>query len=419
MIEQYKVLQAIDHERLAGTAGEQKAAGVICSCLDELGIGYTREEFALKISDSACASIEVDGVSFVLEAYRGSVAGKFVGELCYLEQSEVIEFNKGAYKNKIILSYTTPKNCYKLFKDNLIKGFVRISNPYLHNLQLSVSQNIQDTAKNLPVATITYDSAKKLLAYDGKQAVLCIEQKVEKRLAQNIVAEIPGTGDEDGWIYLVAHYDTVAVSHGAADNGAGTVNILKAAEYFKQNPSKRNLRIIFFSGEELGLLGSWAYVEKHKDEIINDAKLVINVDMSGDPIGRNLLIVLGTEQLLGYAAGVCREDGIIFVEKKDIYSSDCMPFACYQIPSINIARVGGEALHYGHTRDDVAKYITPEGLKPTYNATIAILKRVLNANIFPVRTDIDNDLKEKVENYYYKSQHKEPKLHWRENYKNL
>jgi len=121
--------------------------------------------------------------------------------------------------------------------------------------------------------------------------------------------------------------------------------------------------VVWFSGEELGLLGSFAYAEAHQEEIKKRLRLVVNVDLAGDPIGRNTMFVLGSKELLGYSGG--------------IYSSDCMPFSIYEIPSLNLARVGGKALFYGHTADDVARHTSEYGLTDVYQASVALLQRIL------------------------------------------
>jgi len=81
--------------------------------------------------------------------------------------------------------------------------------------------------------------------------------------SQNTVAEIPGSGPEI--VMLGAHLDSWHGSTGGVDNGAGVaitmeaIRILKAAGF----TPKRTIRIGLWAGEEQGLIGSAAYVEKH------------------------------------------------------------------------------------------------------------------------------------------------------------
>jgi carboxypeptidase Q len=83
--------------------------------------------------------------------------------------------------------------------------------------------------------------------------------------AYNIFAEIPGTDPKAGYVMAGAHLDSWVAGDGAADNGAGSVVIMEAARILAslQVQTKRTIRFALWAGEEQGLLGSAAYVEKH------------------------------------------------------------------------------------------------------------------------------------------------------------
>ena len=236
-------------------------------------------------------------------------------------------------------------------------------------------------------------------------------------MAHNIVLDIPGKGRDNALTLLVGHYDSVARSHGACDNAGGSVCMIKSAEYLAKKQPERDLRIIWFSGEELGLLGSFAYAKAHEEEMIKRARLVVNVDLAGDPIGRNVIFVLGSKELQGYAGGVLRENGLIFSENQNIYSSDCMPFSVLEIPSLNLARVGGKGLFHCHTDLDKARNASEFGLMDVSKATQVILERVLNGRMYPVPGGIDDTLREKIERYLWHSTLEKPELKWKERYR--
>jgi len=189
------------------------------------------------------------------------------------------------------------------------------------------------------------------------------------------------------------------------------------AEYFSKHRPLRDLRIVFFSGEELGLLGSQAFVEQHKEELKDRAGLVVNVDVSGDPIGTDVLAVTGTKELLGYCDGICREVGITNKTNLGIYSSDSMPFTKFEIPSVNISRFGGKANSFIHTEEDIPRYVAKPGLDNTIKSTRTILERVLNAGVYPIVRSIDSSLREKIETYLYNLTYEDPKLEWTPKYK--
>jgi carboxypeptidase Q len=83
--------------------------------------------------------------------------------------------------------------------------------------------------------------------------------------AYNIVAEIPGRDAKAGYVMAGAHLDSWVAGDGANDNGAGSVVVMESARVLSALGVKprRTIRFVLWSGEEQGLLGSMAYVERH------------------------------------------------------------------------------------------------------------------------------------------------------------
>ncbi len=83
--------------------------------------------------------------------------------------------------------------------------------------------------------------------------------------AYNVLAEIPGSDPQAGYVMAGAHLDSWVAGDGAADNGAGSVVVMEAARILSQLgvKPKRTIRFALWSGEEQGLLGSLAYIKQH------------------------------------------------------------------------------------------------------------------------------------------------------------
>jgi hypothetical protein len=83
--------------------------------------------------------------------------------------------------------------------------------------------------------------------------------------AYNIVAEIPGRDSKAGYVMAGAHLDSWVAADGAQDNGAGSVAVMEVARVLAKLSVKprRTIRFVLWSGEEQGLLGSMAYVERY------------------------------------------------------------------------------------------------------------------------------------------------------------
>jgi carboxypeptidase Q len=83
--------------------------------------------------------------------------------------------------------------------------------------------------------------------------------------AYNVLADIPGSDPKAGYVMAGAHLDSWVAGDGAADNGAGSVMVMEAARILAAIGVKprRTIRFVLWAGEEQGLLGSAAYVERH------------------------------------------------------------------------------------------------------------------------------------------------------------
>ena len=95
----------------------------------------------------------------------------------------------------------------------------------------------------------------------------------------NIEATLYGS-DSTNIFIICGHYDTVAPSPGADDDGSGVAAVLAAAEIMRNYEFYHTIRFVCFSGEEQGLIGSRHYAEdaySNNDTII----AVLNADMIG------------------------------------------------------------------------------------------------------------------------------------------
>jgi len=121
-----------------------------------------------------------------------------------------------------------------------------------------------------------------------------IDVQRESKMVPNIAAYLPGETGE--YVIVGAHFDHLgmgtfasmapdmagkAIHPGADDNASGTAGVIELARYFASRPkAKRGILFLHFSGEEMGLLGSAAYVA-HPLLPLDKAVAMINMDMIG------------------------------------------------------------------------------------------------------------------------------------------
>jgi len=106
----------------------------------------------------------------------------------------------------------------------------------------------------------------------------------------NVVGEIRGYEKPDEVVVLGAHLDSWELGTGALDNGCNSALVIEAARAIKATGllPRRTIRFILFSGEEEGLLGSWAYVREHRAEMDKYRGVVIFDDGVGRVTGYSL-----------------------------------------------------------------------------------------------------------------------------------
>ena len=92
----------------------------------------------------------------------------------------------------------------------------------------------------------------------------------------NLVVEIPGVERPDEIVLLSAHYDVWYTA--ADDNSTGVAVLLEAARILSQTAPARTVRIVAFDAEEVGLVGSLRYFQRHEDD---DLRVVVNLDAIG------------------------------------------------------------------------------------------------------------------------------------------
>jgi hypothetical protein len=102
--------------------------------------------------------------------------------------------------------------------------------------------------------------------------------------AANVIADLPGRSGDDV-VLLGAHLDSVANGPGINDNGSGSTLVLEVARQARRlgvRPA-HGLRFAFWGAEELGLVGSSAYVRSLSGNQRRQLSSYLNVDMVGSP----------------------------------------------------------------------------------------------------------------------------------------
>ena len=229
----------------------------------------------------------------------------------------------------------------------------------------------------------------------------------ERQTGANLVAYLPATlplpGDKP-WIGLGAHYDHLGhggngnslarkdeagqVHAGADDNASGTAAVLSAGEALARQPRRRHVLLAFWSGEELGLIGSSAFVAKPPVPL-EAMEAYLNFDMVGRMQDNKLTVqAVGTSVIwpkvieqANIAAGFDLQ-----LQTDPYQPTDVASFNQASVPCLSFFT--GTHADY-HRPTDTADKIDYEDLDRVVGFATAIVTRVSNLEQVPQFTKVN------------------------------
>lgn len=404
----YKVLKEISYERLGGTKEELNALEVIKREVESVNVDVEIEDFEVNCYEIKCAEFvvtepkrqeyTVTGFGMCSSTPQEGIDAEFY----YLENPKFIEMLD--LKGKAIL-LTSPLG-YKVYED-LVKAEVACI--------VVASGSLYDDLKNtdleektlrerhykhgkIPCFAMRMVDCEKLLLSNPKKVNFKLIQEEKTAISHNLVATILGSEKLEEVVCFTAHYDSVRFSTGAYDNGTGSVTILELLHYFNTHKPKRTLKFVWCGSEEMGLLGSHAYVNKHEEEL-SKYKLCINVDMTGVPLGRDIAVCTSEMSLVNYIDYYAKNIGYVIESNQGVYSSDSTPFANKNVPAVSFARISPRGGAEIHSRKDVIKLINPEYLEKTIKFIASIAHNLIDSVYFPVPKTMPKNMRDELDKY--------------------
>ncbi|MXZ70443.1 MAG: Zn-dependent exopeptidase M28 [Acidobacteria bacterium] len=215
--------------------------------------------------------------------------------------------------------------------------------------------------------------AQRLIASSNSERIAALEAILDRRGLPYVAQEFPARRERNGArsvgrnlvltfgaglpeIIVGAHADAArledgSLSHGMVDNAAGVVALLELAESLREAPPARQVRIVFFDMEELGLVGSEAFVSTLQPSAVAG---MINVDIVGygdtvlfgpDGSDRAEPPGAGGMTLADRVRHVCAGQSLVCVSTPRMPPSDDRSFTGAGIPSVSIAMLPAAQTH--------------------------------------------------------------------------
>lgn len=209
--------------------------------------------------------------------------------------------------------------------------------------------------------------------------------------ARNVVATFRGTEQPEEKIVVGGHLDSWDLATGAIDNGIGSFAVIDMARTFKtlRLSTGKTVEFVLFMGEEQGLLGSKAYVERAKHNgTLDHIQFMLNYDMTNDPKGfstsRKEMKALFTE----WGSLIHKID----TSFSNVFSSGAGLHSDHQPFMLNGIPVGGgtggqlpnNAGPYYHSDGDVFRLVDEQGMKNTVRYSAMLAYALANTKVLPV-----------------------------------
>ena len=171
-----------------------------------------------------------------------------------------LSYSYEIYDSSICLTQDTPKPINHIDNLTLLEMIQQVNESTLENH----IQTIQDFGPH-PTSSIELEELKEYLYQQLTEYDLSVDLKpwnYKFKSGYNVEATLPGIGSSNGIVIICAHYDSVAVSPGADDDGSGVASVLTIAEIISKTEFNSTIKFVLFSGEEQGLYGSHKYAEE-------------------------------------------------------------------------------------------------------------------------------------------------------------
>jgi carboxypeptidase Q len=177
---------------------------------------------------------------------------------------------------------------------------------------------------------------------------------------RNVVADIEGTTPGET-VLLGAHFDSWDAGQGAQDDGVGVAALMETARILRSLAVKprRTIRFAFFSGEEQALLGSRAYVERHRDELGRLRAVVIMDSGAQVPRGFKLHGRADVEAAARAVLAPLSSLGASGVSLDASFDMDHGPFLAAGIPVFTLWVDDGDYDTHHHAASDTFEKVDP------------------------------------------------------------
>jgi hypothetical protein len=286
----------------------------------------------------------------------------------------LVTLPSGTLDELIASFYGTPELARKVKDAGATALF--ITSDKQHTMAYTAPIEFNARMATLPSLSIAREDAGLIQRLIGRGQTVRVRLDVRNKLgpafeATNVIGEIRGREKPDEIIVVGAHLDSNDLGPGALDNAAGVGGVMEAARAIKALglTPRRTIRFVLFTGEEEGMLGSTAYVRRHRDEMDRTVAALIMDIGAGKPLG---WFSMGRDDLdaqIKELMAPLQQFGLSVIEHAAFAATDNAAFMAEGVPNLVLIQDDAPYLPVHHTIGD-----TPDKADPRdYASAVATL----------------------------------------------
>ncbi|MEZ4697465.1 MAG: M28 family peptidase [Rhodothermales bacterium] len=370
--------------RMAGTEGNRRSMDALEDALRALGLQTRREPFSYPGWRRGDDRVEVASpftrpLRAVALGYSPSHAA-FEAPLVYVARADDAMGDLESLRGAVLLlapNLTFSNADQQTLASAGVRGLLLINRVGDGQLLARVANQNGDAAP-FPLYSITQEEGfwlQRLLGSEPVRVRLTTRSQPYAAQGVNLVATLPGTSGQK--VVVGAHFDSWDLGQGALDNGLGVAQLYEAARLLSRHSPglHHTVEFVWFDAEELGLWGSRRYVERGG---LDSVRVMLNLDMVGEPIGLNAMGFSELTPLLERAAeGLGVWDLTQPLANKTWLGSDHHPFVASGIPAVTFnAPINPEAVRFYHDFGDTFDKVD-RAMLARASAVVALVTRTL------------------------------------------
>jgi Zn-dependent M28 family amino/carboxypeptidase len=312
---------ASEGTRAFGSPGHEATVDYLYSTLSSLDYYDVSKHEFVELFTSGKSSLSVNGVKYDPGLMTYTPSGNFSKPVVHIANlgCQLSDFPAQVSGNVALIHRG---ECTFAQKSINAKAAGAVGALVYNNLDGELSGTLGGVGAYVPTVGISKAEGESIIAalFNGEAiADLFVESIMENRTTYNVIAETKG-GDHNNVLTLGGHTDSVPAGPGVNDDGSGTIGVLNVAVALSKFSVKNAVRFCFWSAEEYGKLGSFAYMKKINQSSAEVTKIraYLNFDMIASPN-----YVLGIYDGDGSAFNFAGPLGSATIEKdfEDFYTS--------------------------------------------------------------------------------------------------